>query len=219
MPALLSLTATSRTVADRSTRRFHALPPESLASAVRLPVAPIVVGVLAAVVGLLIWILVSADGNRTATADTPLLDQPAPPAVGTYDDGAPFELSRRKGSWVVLNFFTHDCVPCIQEHPELVEFVAQQRDLGTDGAEFYSIVQNSSREEVEAYFAKYGGDWPVVYDDDYDFQIEFGVVQVPETWIIDPNGLVRGRVIGEVDSELLGSSLQMLRERFGGGLG
>ena len=180
----------------------------------RFPVAPIVVAALAVLAGLLFWLLLAADGDRTATADTPLLDQPAPAAVGAYEDGTPFELSRRKGSWVVLNFFTHNCAPCIAEHPELIEFVAQQRSLGADGAEFYSIVQTSTREEVEEYFDKYGGDWPVVYDDDYDFQIEFGVVQVPETWIIDPNGIVRGRVIGEVDAELLGSSLQAMREQF-----
>lgn len=184
-------------------------------------VAPLVVAVLAVVAGALLWLLVSADGDRTATADTPLLDRPAPAAVGAYPDGSPFELSRRKGSWVVLNFFTHDCVPCIQEHPELVEFVAQQRSLGVDGAEFYSIVQTSTREEVADFFEQYGGDWAIVFDDDYDFQIEFGVVQVPETWVIDPNGIVRGRVIGEVTAELLGASLQSLRERFastGGGL-
>ena len=182
----------------------------------RLPIAPIIVAALAVGAGLLFWILLSADANRTASADTPLLDQPAPPVAGAFEDGSPFELSRRKGSWVVLNFFTHNCVPCIQEHPELIKFVAQQRSLRDDGAEFYSIVQNSTREEVDAYFEKYGGDWPVVYDDNYEFQLEFGVVQVPETWIIDPNGVVRGRAIGEVDSEWLSSSLQVLRERFAG---
>lgn len=191
---------------------------DPIRAARQVPVAPIVVAVLAVVVGLLFWVLISADGNRTATADTPLLDRPAPAAVGSLDDGAPFELSRRKGSWVVLNFFTHDCVPCIQEHPELIEFVDQQRTLGADGAEFYSIVQTSTRDEVDAYFDEHGGDWPVVYDDEYDFQIEFGVVQVPETWIIDPNGIVRGRVIGEVESDMLSSSLQALRERFSGGM-
>jgi len=180
-----------------------------------------VVGLLALVAGALFWLLASADANSTATADTPLLDRPAPAAVGSLADGTAFELSRRKGSWVVLNFFTHDCVPCIQEHPELVDFVVQQRSLGVDGAEFYSIVQTSTVAEVAEFFDRYGGDWPVVFDDAYDFQIEFGVVQVPETWVIDPNGVVRGRVIGQVTAELLGASLQSLRERFaasGGGL-
>ena len=186
---------------------------EEVVDARRFPVAPIVVVALAVLAGLLFWLLVSADGNRAATADTPLLDRPAPAAVGTLDDGTPFELSRRKGSWVVLNFFTHNCAPCVAEHPELIEFVDQQRTLGTDGAEFYSIVQTSTRKEVEEYFDEHGGDWPVVYDDDYDFQIEFGVVQVPETWIVDPNGIVRGRVIGEVESEMLSSSLQAMREQ------
>jgi cytochrome c biogenesis protein CcmG/thiol:disulfide interchange protein DsbE len=184
-------------------------------------VAPSIVAVLAVVAAGLFWLLASADGNTTATAETPLLDRPAPAAVGVYADGTEFELSRRKGSWVVLNFFTHDCVPCIREHPELVDFVAQQRGLGAEGAELYSIVQTSTRDEVAEFFARYGGDWPVVFDDDYDFQIEFGVVQVPETWVVDPNGVVRGRVIGEVTAELLGASLQSLRERFaasGGGL-
>ena len=179
-------------------------------------VAPLVTGALALVLALLMWTLLSADPNRTATADTPLLDQPAPAAVGTFEDGTPFDLSRRKGSWVVLNFFTHNCVPCIEEHPELIEFVDQQRALGAAGAEFYSIVQTSTRAEVAAYFDRYGGDWPVVFDDNYDFQLEFGVVQVPETWIIDPNGIVRGRVIGKVEADFLSASIQNMRERVSG---
>ena len=188
----------------------------------RRRIAPLIVGVIAVVMAGLFVVLLSADGDSSESADSPLLGRPAPEATGTLGDGTSFDLSRRKGSWVVLNFFTHDCVPCIQEHPELLAFVAQQRSLGNDGAEFYSIVQTSTRAEVAEYFEKYGGDWPIVYDDDYDFQIEFGVVQVPETWIIDPNGIVRGRVIGEVQAGLLSSSLQVLRERFaatGGGLG
>lgn len=178
----------------------------------RRRVAPIVVAAIAVLMAGMFWILLSADADRGATAETPLLNRPAPASTGVLADGTTFDLSRRKGSWVVLNFFTHDCVPCVREHPELVEFVEQQRRLGVDGAEFYSIVQNSTREQVERFFAERGGDWPIVYDDDFEFQIDFGVVQVPETWIIDPNGIVRGRIISEVDAGLLGSSIQSLRE-------
>jgi cytochrome c biogenesis protein CcmG/thiol:disulfide interchange protein DsbE len=175
-------------------------------------VAPFVVGAVALVLAGLFWILLTADDKPNQTADTPLLDRPAPAATGVLDDGRPFELSRRKGSWVVLNFFTHDCVPCIREHPELVEFVEQQRSLGTAGAEFYSVVRDSSRDEVEAFFAERGGDWPVIYDDRYEFVNDFGVALVPETWIIDPNGIVRGRVISEVEAEFLSTQIQALRE-------
>ncbi|NNE11053.1 MAG: TlpA family protein disulfide reductase, partial [Ilumatobacter sp.] len=141
-----------------------------------------------------------------------LLGNPAPPAVGEYADGTPFDLSRRKGSWVVLNFFTHNCVPCIREHPELIQFVDQQRALGADGAEFYSVVRDSTVDEVEAFFEQRGGDWPVVYDTEFEFVNQFGVALVPETWVIDPNGFVRRRIISEVGAEQLSRLLQALRE-------
>ena len=51
---------------------------------------------------------------------------------------------------------------------------------------------------MEAFFDAEGGDWPVVYDDDGSIAVGFGVSQVPETWIIDPNGVVRGRIITPV---------------------
>jgi cytochrome c biogenesis protein CcmG/thiol:disulfide interchange protein DsbE len=178
----------------------------------RRPIAPFVVAAVAVVLGGLFWILLTADGGPNQTADTPLIDRPAPAATGVFADGRPFELSRRKGSWVVLNFFTHDCVPCIREHPELIEFVEQQRALGTDGAEFYSVVRDSTRDEVDEFFAQRGGDWPIVYDDQYEFVNRFGVALVPETWIVDPNGIVRGRLISEVEADFLSTQIQALRE-------
>ena len=113
---------------------------------------------------------------------------------------------------MVLNFFTHNCVPCIREHPELIEFVAEQESLGVDGAEFYSVVRDSSVEEVDAFFSERGGDWPVVYDTEFEFVNQFGVALVPETWIIDPNGVVRRRIISEVNADQLSQLMQALRE-------
>lgn len=164
--------------------------------------APYLAAVVALVLAGLVAILVVNRGDSADSAATPLLGNPAPAVRGEYVDGTPFELGRRKGSWVVLNFFTDNCVPCIAEHPELIEFVEQQRALGTDGAEFVTIVQQSEPDEVDAFFAKYGGgDWPVVYDTANEFSIEFGVFQVPETWIIDPEGFVRGRIITAVEAD------------------
>ena len=182
------------------------------ASSRRRRVAPLVVGVVAlALVGLFV-ILVGADSSSGESAQSPLLGNPAPAVSGEFADGTTFELSRRKGSWVVLNFFTHNCVPCIREHPQLIEFVDQQRALGVDGAEFYSVVRDSTQDEVEAFFEQRGGDWPIVYDTDFEFVNQFGVALVPETWIIDPNGFVRRRFISEVKAEPLSQVLQALRE-------
>jgi cytochrome c biogenesis protein CcmG, thiol:disulfide interchange protein DsbE len=126
-------------------------------------------------------------------------------------DGTPFDLSRRKGSWVVLNFFTHTCVPCIREHPELIKFDEHQAALGVDGAELYSVVRDSTQAEVEQFFAERGGDWPIVYDPDYEFLNGFGIALVPETWVIDPDGFVRARFISQVTSDGLSGVLEQMR--------
>jgi cytochrome c biogenesis protein CcmG/thiol:disulfide interchange protein DsbE len=175
-------------------------------------VAPLVVAAIAVVLAGLFLVLLTADPSSNETARSPLLGNPAPAVSGVDVDGNRFELSRRKGSWVVLNFFTHDCVPCIREHPELIEFVDQQRALGVDGAEFYSVVRDSTRAEVAEFFAERGGDWPIVFDDRYEFVNGFGVALVPETWIIDPNGFVRRRFISEVTADGLSGLMQALRE-------
>ena len=175
-------------------------------------VAPIVVAGVAVLLAGLFWVILSSGGSSTDFTRSPLLGKPAPASQGEYADGTTFELSRRKGSWVVLNFFTHNCVPCVREHPDLVAFVEQQRALGTDGAEFYSIVRDSTQEEVDEFFAERGGDWPIVYDTDFEFSNDFGVALVPETWIIDPNGVVRRRIPSEVDGDQLSLLMQALRE-------
>jgi cytochrome c biogenesis protein CcmG/thiol:disulfide interchange protein DsbE len=180
----------------------------------RRRVAPFVALAVAVVLAGLFIVLAGADPARNETADTQLLDRPAPAASGELADGTTFDLSRRKGSWVVLNFFTSNCAPCRREHPELLRFAEQQGGLGADGAELYTIaVGGEPKDIVEEYFADKGGDWPVVFDGDGRFSVAFGVSKVPETWIIDPDGVVRGRVISEVTADFLSSRIQLLREQ------
>jgi cytochrome c biogenesis protein CcmG/thiol:disulfide interchange protein DsbE len=176
-------------------------------------VAPFVAVAVAAVLAGLFVVLAGSEPSTNETAETHLLGRPAPAAVGELDSGGSFDLARRKGSWVVLNFFTSDCVPCVQEHPELVEFESQQQALGLQGAELYTIVYDDHRDRVEAFFAEHGGDWPVVYDDDGSIAVGFGVAKVPETWIIDPYGVIQGRIISRVTADYLSQQLQALRER------
>jgi cytochrome c biogenesis protein CcmG/thiol:disulfide interchange protein DsbE len=144
-----------------------------------------------------------------------LLGLPAPSVRSTTLDDAPFDLSRRKGSWVVFNFFNSTCVPCIAEHPELVAFAAQQSALGADGAELYTILQFGDRiDSVRSFFDERGGDWPIVRDDDGGINVSFGVAQVPETFIIDPDGIVRLRWAGPINADTLATLMQQQREAY-----
>ena len=180
----------------------------------RRRLAPWIVLVVFAVLAGLFVVLAGAEPNDGELSDSPLLGRPAPEATGTLDDGTSFDLSRRKGSWVVLNFFDPECVPCMQEHPELVEFAANQDQLGSEGAELYSVIVRGSQDEVDEFFEERGGDWPQIYSEFDDFPVAFGVAAVPETWIIDPSGVVQLRLISKVTSEQLDTILQQFREQY-----
>lgn len=176
----------------------------------RTRVAPFMALAIAVVLAGLFVVLAGADPSRNDAADSPLLGAAAPAVAGELADGTPWELAQRKGSWVVLNFFQSSCIPCQQEHPDLVRFAERQAARGSGGARLYTVVYDDSREEVEAFFAEEGGDWPVVYDPDGSFATRFGVSAVPETWIIDPNGVVRQRFISRVTADFLDTRLAEL---------
>jgi len=162
------------------------------------------------VVAALIGVLIVSDGDAGVGARSPLLGQPAPAVVTTTIDDQPFDLGRRKGSWVVLNFFNSTCVPCIAEHPSLVRF-AEAEAARTDGAEFYTVVNDDSDDAVRDFFLANDGDWPKLRDTDGAIAVAFGVAKVPETWIIDPNGFVRLRILGAVTDGVLEEQLANLR--------
>jgi cytochrome c biogenesis protein CcmG/thiol:disulfide interchange protein DsbE len=103
-------------------------------------------------------------------------------------------------------------VPCIAEHPSLVRF-AQGEAARADGAEFYTVVNDDSDSAVRDFFAANDGDWPKLRDNDGSIAVAFGVAKVPETWIIDPNGFVRLRILGAVTDGLLETQMTNLRAR------
>lgn len=182
-------------------------------------IAPIVVLVVTLLFGGLFVVLAGSEpAVDRETADTPLLGKAAPAIVGRTLDGGTFDLSRQRGDWVVLNFFQSTCVPCVNEHPELVAFAQQQAELD-DGAELVTIVYADREDKVREFFAENGGDWPVVLDDAGQVPFDYGVAKVPETWVIDPTGRIQVHVISEVTAAGLSRIVQDLRDLSAGAAG
>ena len=160
-------------------------------------------------------VLAMAKPGDSESASSPLLGQPAPVVKSTTLGGGTFDVARRKGSWVVLNFFNSTCVPCRQEHPFLVDF-AKEQESSDNAVELYTVVNDDADGPVQAFFDTNGGDWPAIRDDDGAISVAFGVAKVPESWVIDPNGFVRLRIMGALTKGFLTSRLDELKSQFAG---
>jgi cytochrome c biogenesis protein CcmG/thiol:disulfide interchange protein DsbE len=97
----------------------------------------------------------------------------------------------------------------------LVDF-AKEQESSDNAVELYTVVNDDADGPVQAFFDANGGDWPVVRDDDGAISVAFGVAKVPESWVVDPNGFVRLRIMGALTKGFLTSRLDELKSQFAG---
>jgi cytochrome c biogenesis protein CcmG/thiol:disulfide interchange protein DsbE len=157
--------------------------------------------VVAVVVAALVVVLATRDSSSEQATQSPLIGRAAPVVEGTTLDGEEVSLVDLRGRWVVLNFFASWCVPCLEEHPELLAFDAAHRAEGD--AALVGVTFDDKAADARAFFEARGGDWPVIDDPDNSIGVDFGVAQVPETFVISPNGTVVQRYAGRVSRAAL----------------
>ena len=159
------------------------------------------------VLALFVVVLATREPATNRTVDSPLLGKTAPALAGTsLLDGKDFDLRDEEGRWTLVNFFATWCEPCRKEHPDLVRF--SQDHQVADDARVVSVVFEDKSDDVEAWFRDNGGDWPVVDDAEGQIIVDWGVSGVPESYLVDPSGGVRAKIVGGVDASKLDDLLR-----------
>jgi len=153
-------------------------------------------GVIAVLVALMVAVLATRDPSTERATQSALIGQLAPATAGTTLDGEEVSIDDFRGRWVMVNFFGSWCTPCIEEHPQLLAFDAAHRAAGD--AVLISVTFDDKSAKAREFFADNGGDWPVIDDPENGIAVAYGVAQVPETFVIAPNGTVVQRFANKV---------------------
>ena len=116
------------------------------------------------------------------------------------------------GRPLFLNFWATWCAPCVRELPALEEFAATHA-LDEDGPALLTINLGERAEEVSRFLAEIAvEDLPVALDINQVVKGDYGVQNLPTTFIIDESGIVRFMKLGEMKFEEMGLYLQALAE-------
>ena len=144
---------------------------------------------------------------RVAPDELPsvLVGKPAPvtslPALDAQAKAfSPADL--RSGHVSVVNVFASWCAPCREEAPTL-RALSQLK-----GVALYGMVQKDTPQKARAFLADVGNPYSRIdLDADGRASIEWGVYGVPETFIIDRNGIIRLRYAGPITADALANTI------------
>lgn len=156
-------------------------------------------------------VLASRFGTDPGMAESPLLGQPVPDVTLEYLDGeGELRLADLSGDIVVINFFASWCLECRLEHDALV---AASDAFADQGVRFVGIAFEDSPADALAFLAEEGSSPATAYlvDTGSRAAVAFGVFGVPETFFVDSDGTVVGRIIGPSNALTLGSSIDAIR--------
>lgn len=156
-------------------------------------------------------VLASRFGGDPNLVSSPLIGRPAPAfTLPALDGSGPEAIPSGDGSIVVVNFFASWCLECRLEHDDLV---AVAEGFGDSGVRFVQVAFQDDAADANDFLDELGRSESTLYLDDPDGRasIAFGVFGVPETYFIDGDGVVVGKVQGESNALLLGQTIDAIR--------
>lgn len=110
--------------------------------------------------------------------------------------GKMYTLSDYKGKVVFVNFWATWCKPCEEEMPSMQRMYEVIKKGYPDFELLAVSVDSKESDVVEAFVKKYGITFPVLHDKKGKIKELYKTTGVPETFIIDQNGIIAEKVWG-----------------------
>ena len=133
----------------------------------------------------------------TACGETPTtVGKPAPDFDTVDMEGNVWSLSDLKGKVVFVNFWATWCPPCREEMPSMQKLYLK---MPKDKFEIVALYNKDDIATVKAFTEKLGVTFPILSDQHNIIGKKYGVTGLPETFIVDKQGVLREKFIGPAD--------------------
>lgn len=148
---------------------------------------------------LCVLLAVVACSKQPGSGAKPTENKPAPSIRVISLDDTQLSLDSLKGKVVLLNFWATWCPPCREEIPSMMKL-----NTFMAGKPFQMVcvsVDEGGKKAVTEFFKNTGFSLPVYFDPDPTGLAAktYGITGVPETFVIDKNGIIVKKVIGGLD--------------------
>lgn len=104
------------------------------------------------------------------------------------------DLGKLRGRVVVLNLWATWCAPCIEELPSLLALQRRMPELAV-----VAVSMDQDPDVYKRFLVEHHVDVLTVRDEEQRVNALYGTVQIPETYIIDKQGVLRRKFIGAQD--------------------
>ncbi|KKB07785.1 DsbE family thiol:disulfide interchange protein [Devosia chinhatensis] len=140
-----------------------------------------------------------------------LIDRPAPDFTLAAVEGLDvpgFDTDALSGAPSIVNVFASWCIPCRDEHPLLEQLKAQT------GIRMFGINHSDAPENARAFLAELGNPYDAIgADRDRRASIDWGVYGVPETFLVDSEGVIVYKHVGPLTPAAIEAELKPAIER------
>jgi peroxiredoxin len=134
----------------------------------------------------------------TGCGESPVatVGKPAPDFDTIDLKGEIWSLSKLKGQVVFVNFWATWCAPCREEMPSMQKLYTK---LPKDKFKMIALFNRDDPKPVKNFIAKLGITMPILDDHQNIIGEKYSLTGLPETFIVDKQGVIREKFIGPVE--------------------
>jgi peroxiredoxin len=146
----------------------------------------------------LVILLLRSERDSTVTSTRQIqVGSPAPNFTFPDLNGQQINFSDHRGKVVLVNIWATWCAPCRQEMPSMQKLY--ERFKGENFEILAVSIDSTGREAVAPFMRKLNLTFPALLDPKGDIGPLYGATGVPESFIIDKEGIVVQKIIGPID--------------------